>query len=328
VIETFGTETTMARLTPAAHRLFATQHGVAGVDQLVAAGLSTRQIKRLEADGSLIGVLRGAYRTPSVELDEFGRCAAVCLARPAVAVSGPTAGRMWEFRRLPRDRRIHVIGPPASQPAIAPWVVTYRTAAIRDIDSIGRDDGIRVTTRARTAFDLARHLQPGDLRSVIEQAMHDGGHTAQEMLAVASDWLSPRRPWATTFVRLVEGRMAGGAAESHPEVRVGNALERAGVRGLVRQFGIDLPRYGRARFDLAVPRLSWAIEIDVHPTHEETAGRAADRDRDDAAAAIGWSISRISADAYTTAFDRSIAVLLDRYCALESSRTGPFEQAG
>ena len=197
----------MARLTPEAHRLFATQHGVAGVDQLVAAGLSARQIKRLEADGSLISVLRGAYRTPSVELDELGRCAAVCSARAAVIVSGPTAGRMWEYRRIPRDRRIHVIGPPVSQPAIAPWVVTYRTAAIRDEDVIARGDGIRVTTRARTAFDLARHLAPADLRSVIEQAMHDGGYTAQDMLDVASEWLSPRRPWASTFVRLVEARL-------------------------------------------------------------------------------------------------------------------------
>ncbi len=218
----------MARLTREAHRLFATQHGVAGVDQLVAAGLSPRQIKRLEADGSLISVLRGAYRTPSVELDELGRCAAVCLARPAVTVAGPTAGRMWEYRRIPRDRRVHVIGPPASQPAIAPWVVTYRTAAIRDDDVITRGDGIRVTTRARTAFDLSRHLTPRDLRSVIEQAMHDGGCTAQDMLDVASEWLSPRRPWASTFVRLVEGRLTGGAAESHPEVRVGEALERRG----------------------------------------------------------------------------------------------------
>jgi len=318
----------MARLTREAHQLFATQHGVAGVDQLVAAGLSPRRIKRLEADGSLISVLRGAYGTPSVALHELGRCAAVCLARPAVTIAGPTAGHMWEFRRIPRDRRVHVIGPPASQPAIAPWVVTYRTAAIRDADVITRGDGIRVTTRARTAFDLSRHLTPRDLRSVIEQAMHDGACTAQDMLDVASEWLSPRRPWASTFVRLVEGRLTGGAAESHPEVRVGEALERAGVHGLVRQFAVDIPPYGRARFDLAVPRLHWAIEIDVHPTHQETAGRAADRRRDDAAAALGWSVSRMSAHDYTTAFDRSIAALLDRYRMLESSPARPLEQAG
>src|SRR4029077_11371729 len=107
----------MARLTPEAHRLFATQHGVAGVDQLIAAGLSPRQIRRLEADGSLVSVLRGAYRTPSVEVDERGRGAAVCVARPAVIVAGPTAGRLWGFRRIPRDRRLHVIGPPVSQPS-------------------------------------------------------------------------------------------------------------------------------------------------------------------------------------------------------------------
>ncbi len=318
----------MARLTPEAHRLFATQHGVAGKKQLVAAGLRARTIKRLEADGSLVSVLRGAYRTPSVELDELGRCVAVCVARSAVIVAGPTAGRIWALRRVPRDRRIFVIGPPQSQPAIAPWVVTYRTAAIREVDIITRGDGIRITTRARTAYDLARHLAPGDLRSVIEQAMHDGGCTAQELLDVASEWISPRRPWASTFVRLVSGRLDGGAAESHPEVRVGAALDRAGVRGLVRQFAIDLPSYGRARFDLAVPRLRWAIEVDVHPTHEETAGRAADHRRDDAAVSLGWNVSRISGTDYANAFDRSIAHLVDRYSILESSRKRSLEQAG
>ena len=311
----------MARLTPEAHHLFATQHGVAGVDQLVGAGVSLRQIRRLEADGALMCVLRGAYRTPSVALDELGRCAAVCLARPAVAISSVTAGRIWTFRRMPRDRRVFVIGPPRSHPAIAPWVVTYRTSAIRAADVITRRDGIRVTTPARTAFDLARILRPADLRSVIEQAMHDGGYGVQDMLDVASEWLSPQRPWASRFVRLVEGRVAGGAAESHPEVRVGAALERAGVAGLVRQYAIDLPGYGRARFDLAVPRLRWAIEVDVHPTHAETAGRASDERRDDAAISAGWSVSRVSADEYSNAFDRAMTSLLEQYRQLQSSPT-------
>ena len=28
--------------------------------------------------------------------------------------------------------------------------------------------------------------------------------------------------------------------------------------------GLRLPRYGRARFDMAIPELQWALEIDVH----------------------------------------------------------------
>jgi len=255
-------------------------------------------------------VLRGAYRTPSAPFDELARCAAVSAARPDVAVAGPTAGRLWGFRRLPRDHRVHVIAPPASNPSIAPWVVPYRTAAIHSHDIVHRLDGIRITTRARTAFDLARWLGPDDLLSVIEQAIHDGRLEESEMWAVAADWISPRRSWASCFLRQLTRRLSGGAAESHPEVRIATALVDAGVPGLVRQHPIDLPGYGRARFDLAIPSVRWAIEVDVHPTHEGTVGSAADSRRDAAASMVGWETTRITRADYELRFTDVVAELV------------------
>ena len=79
----------MGHLAHEAHRLFATQHGVASVEQLVAAGLTRREVKRLEACGAIVSVIRGAYRSASIDLDELGRCAAVCLARPDVGDRRP-----------------------------------------------------------------------------------------------------------------------------------------------------------------------------------------------------------------------------------------------
>lgn len=298
-------------LTPDTHQLFAGQHGVASVEQLTTTGLTRRQLRQLVAAGAVEPVLRGAYRTPSTPFDELARCAAVSAARPDVAVAGPTAGRLWGFRRLPRDHRVHVIAPPASNPSIAPWVVPYRTAAIHPHDIAERLDGIRITTRARTAFDLARWLGPDDLLSVIEQAIRDGRLDESEMWAVATDWISPRRRWASCFMLQLTRRLSGGAAESHPEVRVAAALVGAGVRGLVRQHPIDLPGYGRARFDLAIPRVRWAIEVDVHPTHGETVGSAADSRRDEAARAVGWETTRIPRDDYEFRFTAVIAEIAD-----------------
>ena len=299
----------MAHLTPNAHALLARQHGTASVEQLLATGLSLRDIRHLQGAGGLELVLRGAYRTPSAPITEESRSAAVCLARPDVAIAGPTAGRLWGLRRLPLDRRIHVIAPRASQPAAVRWVVPYRTDARHDRDVIDRNDGIRVTSRVRTAFDLARWLQPDDLLSVIEQVIHDGRLADDDLLAVAVDWLSPQRPWVRHFLHALDRRLPGGPAESHPEVRVANALRTAGIRGLVRQHQVDLPGYGRARFDLAVPQLRWAIEVDLHPTHRESIGIASDRRRDHAAAAIGWSTSRIDDDGYSHRFNETIADL-------------------
>ena len=117
----------------------------------------------------------------------------------------------------------------------------------------------------RTALDLARFVRPDDLLSIIEQAMHDGHLTVEEMMAVAVDFISPQRPWLTTYLDQLVRRAGGAPAESDPEVRIRAALLAAGISGLERQYPIDLPGYGRARFDLAVPSLRWAIEVDVHP---------------------------------------------------------------
>lgn len=303
----------MGHLNPAAHRLFAAQHGVASVDQLIASGIPRSQLKRLEAAHAIVRLHNTVYRSPSVAVDERTRCAGACLARPGVIIAGPTAGRLWGFRRLPPDQRIHVLAPPASHPVAADWVVPYRTASFHSVDVVERPDGIRVTSRARTAFDLARWLGDEDLLSVIEQAMHDGRITEPEMYAVAIDWVSPRRRWASAYLRQLQRRLPGGAAESHPEVRVAQALARAGVHGLVRQFAIDLPGFGSARFDLAIPDLRWAIEVDVHPRHRETAGALSDRQRDLAAEEEEWQVTRIGRTAYEARFEATIEHLAAEY---------------
>jgi hypothetical protein len=289
----------MSHLPRAVHAMLRRQHGVISSVQLREAGLSSRQVRSLVVRGDLVTGLRGTYRSPSVPTDEVSRCAEVCLARSALAIAGPTAGRLWAWRRVQGDQRVHVIGPPASNPAIAAWVVPYRTAAIEpERDIVRRGDGIALTSPARTALDLARSLGPADLGSVIEQAMARHGLSEQDLIDVAIDLRSPRRPWVEAFLRQLGRRLPGGAADSHPEVRVGNGLRDRGVRHLVRQYRIQLPSYGTARFDLAVPRRLWAIEVDVFPEHEETSGIASDERRDDAAEQVGWTVSRISEPDY------------------------------
>jgi very-short-patch-repair endonuclease len=312
----------VVHLTRHAHELLARQHGVASTQQLLDTGLSARQLRHLQQSQDLELVLRGAYRTPSAPDTELARCAAVCAARPDIAIAGPTAGRLWGFRRLPSDHRIHVLASPASNPAIARWVVPYRTDARHDRDVVERDDGIRITTRARTAYDLARWLGPDDLLSVVEQAAHDGRLDDGDFLDVAADWLSPRRPWARAFLQALDRRLPGGAAESHPEVRVADALGRAGVRGLVRQHRIELPGHGSVRFDLAIPELRWAIEVDLHPHHRETLGIASDARRDRAAGTIGWMTSRVSDVQYQDRFNETIAELTATHADLRRRLAG------
>lgn len=297
----------MSHVPAAVHALLATQHGVVSSTQLRLADLTQREIEYLCGRGDLVSMIRGAYRSPSVQECELTRCAAICLSREETIIAGPTAARIWGFRRVGGDLRIHVIAPRGRRVSNQPWCVDYRTAAIYDDDSIERGDGIRVTTRARTAFDLARALSDDDvLLSVMEQAMSDGGLRDGDMRAVAVDWVRGR-PWAARFLDQLDRRLAGPGAESEPEVRVGQAIALAGVDGIVRQFGVELPGHGRARFDMAVPQVKWAMEVDVFPTHRQTIGRQRDATRDRAAAAVGWRVFRMSAAAYEQRFDETIA---------------------
>lgn len=87
----------MSYLPPAAHRLFARQHGAVSLDQLLGTGLTVKQIENHVSNGSLISVLRGAYRSPSASESEALRCAEICLARPEVVIAGssPSLAQQW-----------------------------------------------------------------------------------------------------------------------------------------------------------------------------------------------------------------------------------------
>lgn len=288
---------------------FASHHGVASHATLCTLGLSRDRIIGLQRTGTLEQVLKGVYLVRLMPFDDLARGAAVCAAHDDAVIAGPTAGRLWGFRRLPKDGRIHAIVEPHRQPSIEKWLVPYRTKAIRDADVVDRGDGLRVTSRARTALDLARHVGDVDLLSIIEQAARDGRLADADLRAVAVDFISARRPWLRRYLVQLERRLEGGAAESHPEVILGEALARVGVRPLVRQFEIDLPGYGPARFDLASPPLRWAIEVDGFPTHFETEGRRRDAVRDQAAASIGWDVDRVTPGQFGPALADTVAEL-------------------
>jgi hypothetical protein len=107
------------------------------------------------------------------------------------------------------------------------------------------------------------------------------------------------------LLAVLEQRHPGAAAESEWELRVSNALVQRGVRGLERQVWRQLPGWGRARFDIAIPQLQWALEVDVHPDHGLEGG-AADKRRDRCARAIGWETECVGEGDLVARFDSTI----------------------
>ncbi len=208
-------------------------------------------------------------------------------------------------------RLVHVVAPPRSNPCSEPWVRVFRTAALPDDDIVERPDGIRLTSPPRTVVDMTRYVDDVALASVIEHALARRLCTPTTLHRVADRLSSPGRPWLGRFLRILGARTAGAAAESEWERRVFDDLARRGVSGLARQVEIVLPGYGKARFDIAIPELRWALEIDVHPEHRTLEGAARDSDRDDAADEVGWFVRRIAEAQLTLRFERTMDAVVE-----------------
>ena len=283
-------------------------HAVVTDAALRSLGVSVDQRKRLVRDGVLERLLDGSYRFAGLAFDERARCVAASSRPGGLVVAGPTAGRLDGLRRMPQDGRIHVIAPPASNPSVEPWLVPYRTAAIDPDHVIVRPDGIRITAPARTAVDLMRHLPVSDVRSVVDQLVHERRATVEEMRAAAEPLATPGRPWAKRFLDLLGLHGDGAAAESHWESRVAAALRGRGLE-LELQHWLDVPNWGRIRLDAAILPLRWGLEIDGHPEHFTERGSTSDAGRDLACDAIGWAVSRVTSLALRTNFEHQIDML-------------------
>lgn len=283
----------MRPLDPSLLAWSASHHGTISSDAFRAAGYSVEQVKRLVSDHMIERLLDGTYRFTGAPPDEWARCVAACQRPGQLVLAGPTAGRWWGFRRMGSDLTVHVIAPPASHPSVEQWMRAYRTAAIAPVDIIDVGAGLRVTSVPRTVVDLSRFLSVRDLRSVIDQAISEKGTTASEIMRVVEPLLTPRRRWARTVGELVAQRPAGGAPESHWEGVVIRELLQHAVP-VEAQYSTELPGFGRVRFDGAVPTVRWAVEIDGHGEHFTSEGAARDAERDAAATADGWLVTRVA----------------------------------
>ena len=268
-------------------------HSTISSAALEASNVTVDQRDALVQSGLLVRIVDGAYGLGGVEPDELARCAALCTSRPDLVVAGPTAGRLWNLRRAPRDGLVHVISPPGSHPCRESWVRPYRTALVEDDEIVARPDGIRVTSPPRTVVDHTRYVDVPSLISMIEHALSIGYCTEATLCRTAERINTPGRGWVRRFLRVLASRRPGAPAESEGELRVFRALTRVGAGGLLRQHPITLPGYGPARFDMAIPPIKWALEVDLHPEHRTPDGIARDNCRDAAATSIGWVVRRI-----------------------------------
>lgn len=272
---------------------FRTHHGMATASMLTVAGISRRSRARAVEDGLFEVWYERVFRIRSAPLTLEARCAALSMAYPSGFITGPTGGYLSALRRMPPAEPIHFCHPHGAHIGPYPGVRLRQSTKIPPAHRVVRADGITIASPARLAFDLAADLGPLDHRSVVEQLLAKGKVTMGTLGRMASELARPGRPGSTRFVATLLSR-SGRPVDSHPELRVAEALRLRGVP-VITQFGdLRLPNGRPIRLDLAVPAARWGVEIDLHPEHLLLDGTTYDKRRDRQCHRIGWQVERVT----------------------------------
>ena len=285
----------LRHLTAAALVVIERQLGAISIRQLHDADVARRGVQRLLADGVLEHVGHSVLRTEGARWTVEARLVVLCLQHPRGFVTGPTLGSMMGLRRMPYASKLH-FSVPHGYRFDAPNHVQLRQSRLIAPDHTRQlDNGLVVASAPRLAFDLAADLSRPDLASVIEQLLHQRLCGVEELAEVAQMLCARGRRGSRSFAEVLVHRHAGSPAESHPELQVLEGLLRLGVPVEPQLSGLVLPNGDSIRIDMAVPRVQWAVEVDVHPSHLDLVGTTKDKRRDRQLHLLRWQVERVTA---------------------------------
>ena len=251
-------------------------HGIVTRTELLAAGVSSREIERRQERGSLIvefcGVYRVGHRAPSLEASYL---AAVKACGDEAALSDLAAGHLYEL----------IKGPPP-----VPHVTAPRKRRVTGVVSKGSREiertafrGIPITTVARTLVDLAAPLSLTDLARACHEAGVKYGATPAQVEEILA-----RHPNAKG-ARKLRKVMHGAAPVTQ------SALERRFLQ-LLTADGLPLPVTNRPagsfRVDCRWPELRLTVELDSYRFHNSRHAWERDRRREREARARGDDFRR------------------------------------
>jgi hypothetical protein len=273
--------------------LYRSQHGVASEDQLALLGLTRRQLQYLVSSKQLEVEHQGVYRLVAFASSFESQCVAASLADDEVAVSHQSAARLWGLRQM-QSARLHVTVSHHRHPVADGNVKVHRSIVLED-HWRERPDGIRLTSPARTLFDLAGAVSAQRLESAVEHALRLNLVTLPDLWEVARTLARRGRSGSGRFVRLLNSRPAWlKPVDSDLELRVADALVARGLPVPVRQHPLRLSNADTIHPDLAWPDLRWAIEVDHVTWHGGAVATMDDHARDRQLRLIGWEVERVT----------------------------------
>jgi hypothetical protein len=296
----------------------ASHRGVVPLRVMVGFGFSRSTVYRMVERGELAPILPGILRTPQAPQDREQLMVALCARNGDAVISSLTAAALWEFRKVPKDRRIHVMVPHSSSASfddLGDRIVVHRCRQIDPVDIVTRADGIRVLSPSRTLLDIADIVREPVIGSILEQLLDRKMGTMTTHLATLMRLGHPQRPGARTMARAIGDRPTWRAAmQSDLEVRVLAEIERQGLPAPEVQHRLTLPNGDVITLDFAWPQFKEALEVDHPFWHAGAESSHRDKRRDRKAATVGWHTTRmtdVDVDAGLAEAVHDIATIID-----------------
>jgi very-short-patch-repair endonuclease len=259
------------------------QSGVVGYRQLRALNLNDPWIRRRIEMGWLIPILHGVYAVGHrPRLLRGWHQAALLAAGGRSGLSNRSAGAHWGMTNAPG--RPHVIAPRSADGIEG--IVVHRPRALAEGDIV-EDQGLRVTSPARTLLDLAGE---GASKRALERALDQA---EIHHLHLPIDELVPRcrrRRGAPTLRAVLEWHLAGSTiTESEAEEAFLAIVRRTGLPDPTPQCVVE----GKRR-DFVWPREQIVVEVDGWRYHGTAQAAERDAVRDNELGLAGWLALRFT----------------------------------
>lgn len=269
-------------------------HGVVTHDELVASGLSPRQVERMRDRGGLVSLHRGVYRMPGAPPTYESR---VTAALRFVDDDGQSwgarhsASRLWGLGIDGRDPRIEILRPKLLSAARG-GVLVHRSSLILP-HHVTVKDGIPLTTPSRTLFDLAASTGPGRLGRAVTRAIQvrEIPCSLPSLYRVLYDLGGRGRPGTRRFRQVLDGRDLVEPPTESVLDEIGRSL-LGRVPGIRWQVELSDERGYIRRVDGIVDAIDLVLEFDSI-FHDDPQQRALDDDGDRRLLALGLRTRRL-----------------------------------
>jgi len=274
---------------PLVAEIAARQAAVVSVEQLRAAGLERGAIHHRVRRGRLHRVHHGVYVVGVRRITPRGRLWAAVLACggvDAAAVSHVAAASAWELLPAPAEIDVVSLGESRSVAGIR----VHRCRTLEPATEIRRqDDGLPLTTVARTLYDISAGILPRDLKRACHEAQYRGVLDRDEIDAVLG---RHRGQPGTSQLGVVIARLT----DSGPLITRSEFEER--FLALVERCGLPAPRVNHRLLGYTVdffwPDARLIVETDGFHSHSGRAAFEDDRARDAELYAAGYVVLRFT----------------------------------